>query len=228
MSTIGTASANGTAAGNATLSVPVGNGTMPSIMQNGTLPFGAENGTLPLGAHNGTLPFGAESAVNSAGTTSAGTVLPPSVEFSWSGYFEAIGIMLILLAALWGVLWLVRKYARFRFMPAPGSFPRNGLHIESQLPLGPRKGLFVVRFLNERLLLGVTDQSISLLKATPLHDPDRYEPDPDQPDSGKPDATKSSPDPHNSVDPRDAQAFARLLAAEQGNEGTPDVLPRKP
>jgi Flagellar biogenesis protein len=33
----------------------------------------------------------------------------------------------------------------------------------AQLPLGPRKGLMVVRFLNKRLLLGVTEQQISLL-----------------------------------------------------------------
>ena len=35
--------------------------------------------------------------------------------------------------------------------------------MEAQLPLGPRKGLMVVRFLNKRLLLGVTEQQISLL-----------------------------------------------------------------
>lgn len=208
---------------------------------NGTLPAVTSNGTLPAAFGNGTLPFGAEHATNATnalngGTAGASTVLPPSVEFSWSGYFEAIGIMLLLLAALWGVLWLIRKYAKFRFIPAPGSFPRNGLRIESQLPLGPRKGLFVVRFLNERLLLGVTDQSITLLQATPLHATE-----PDAPESNPPVCGKHNPDRHSvyPVNPDDAETFARLLVAEQalGNhpsedneshKGTPDELPRKP
>ena len=37
------------------------------------------------------------------------------------------------------------------------------------MPLGPRKGLMVVRFLNRRLLLGVTDQQITLLTEEDAH-----------------------------------------------------------
>ncbi len=84
--------------------------------------------------------------------------------FSWSGYFTAIGTLLILLALLWGLVWALRKSGRFNFIPRPGMFPRDGLRIEAQLPLGPRKGLTVVRFLNKRLLLGVTEQNITLLQ----------------------------------------------------------------
>ncbi len=84
--------------------------------------------------------------------------------FSWQGYFTAIGTLLILLAVLWGLVWAMRKSGRFNFMPRPGMFPRSGLCMEAQLPLGPRKGLVVVRFLDKRLLLGVTDQGITLLQ----------------------------------------------------------------
>ena len=35
--------------------------------------------------------------------------------------------------------------------------------MEAQMPLGPKKGLMVVRFLNKRLLLGVTEHQISLI-----------------------------------------------------------------
>ncbi|MDR0466262.1 MAG: flagellar biosynthetic protein FliO [Deltaproteobacteria bacterium] len=83
--------------------------------------------------------------------------------FSWSGYFYAIGALCLILGALWGVLWLMRRSGRFRFMPAHNTFPRESLRIEAQIPLGPRRGLMVVRFLNKRLLLGLSDQHINLL-----------------------------------------------------------------
>ncbi|MDO5484524.1 MAG: flagellar biosynthetic protein FliO [Desulfovibrionaceae bacterium] len=83
--------------------------------------------------------------------------------FSWSGYLEAVGILCFLLALLWLLVWVVRRYGRFSFMPRPGALPRGALVMEAQMPLGPRKGLMVVRFLNRRLLLGVTEQQITLL-----------------------------------------------------------------
>lgn len=83
--------------------------------------------------------------------------------FSWSGYIQAIGILFLLLALLWLVVWLLKRYGRFNFLPRPGSLPRDALLMEAQMPLGPRKGLMVVRFLNKRLLIGITDHQISLL-----------------------------------------------------------------
>lgn len=83
--------------------------------------------------------------------------------FSWGGYMQAVGILFLLLAVLWLLVWLVRRYGRFNFLPRPGALPRGALVMEAQMPLGPRKGLMVVRFLNRRLLLGVTDQQITLL-----------------------------------------------------------------
>ena len=93
--------------------------------------------------------------------------------FSWGGYVQAIGILCLLLAGLWFVLWLVRRYGRFNFLPKPGALPRGALVMEAQMPLGPRKGLMVVRFLNTRLLLGVTEQQICLLKEEEVHDAPR-------------------------------------------------------
>ena len=100
---------------------------------------------------------------------SAATSLGQS-SFSWGGYVQALGILCLLLAGLWFVLWLVRRYGRFNFLPRPGALPRGALVMEAQMPLGPRKGLMVVRFLNSRLLLGVTEQQICLLKEEELHD----------------------------------------------------------
>lgn len=125
------------------------------------------NGTSPVS--DSTL---LQSASDSAGQAAAHVASSVPVEgaFTWSGYFQAIGVLLLLLAILWGVVWAVRKYGRFSFLPQPGAFPRDGLRLEAQLPLGPRKGLMVVRFLNKRLLLGVTDHQITLLKETGEHD----------------------------------------------------------
>ena len=83
--------------------------------------------------------------------------------FSWGGYIQALGAVFLLLAFLWFMLWLLRRYGRFNFLPRPGSLPRDALIMEAQMPLGPRKGLTVVRFMGKRLLLGVTEQNITLL-----------------------------------------------------------------
>ena len=83
--------------------------------------------------------------------------------FSWGGYAQAVGILFLLVALLWLVVWVVRRFGKFNFLPRPGALPKGALVMEAQLPLGPRKGLMVVRFLNRRLLLGVTDQHITLL-----------------------------------------------------------------
>lgn len=83
--------------------------------------------------------------------------------FSWSSYIQAVGILFLLVAVLWLAVWLARRFGKFNFLPRPGALPRDALVMEAQLPLGPRKGLMVVRFLNRRLLLGVTDQQITLL-----------------------------------------------------------------
>ncbi len=113
-----------------------------------------------------TMTDAAGQVAGEAANQAATAPLAMESAFTWGGYFQAIGTLLILLALLWGVVWLVRRYGRFNFLPKPGAFPRDGLRLESQLPLGPRKGLMVVRFLNKRLLLGVTDHQITLLKET--------------------------------------------------------------
>lgn len=92
----------------------------------------------------------------------AGTGLGETA-FSWSGYIQALGVMCLLLALLWFLVWALRRYGKFNFLPRPGALPRDSLMMEAQMPLGPRKGLMVVRFMDRRLLLGVTDHRISLL-----------------------------------------------------------------
>lgn len=114
-------------------------------------------------------------AFASAANVGTNIASPPAAQaiaqssFSWGGYFQAIGILCLLLAALWFGVWLLRKYGRFNFLPKPGALPKGALMMEAQMPLGPRKGLMVVRFLNRRLLLGVTEHQISLLTEDNSH-----------------------------------------------------------
>lgn len=108
-------------------------------------------------------------AFESAANVGANIASPPAVQqaaqsaFSWGGYFQALGFLCLLLALLWFAVWLIRKYGKFNFLPKPGSFPKDSLVMEAQMPLGPKKGIMVVRFLDKRLLLGITEHQISLL-----------------------------------------------------------------
>ncbi len=135
-------------------------------------------------------------AAASAAAANAVPALPAGAAFSWSGYFEAVGILFLLLGLLWGAAWFIRRSGRWNFIPRPGTLPRDALFLETQLPLGAKKGLAVVRFLNSRLLLGITEQQITVLKETDIHDPQ--------------------------LDPHAARRFAQALD-EAGSE--PDAAP---
>lgn len=91
-----------------------------------------------------------------------------SYSFTWGAYFQTIGMLLLLLGLLWGCLWCVRRFGLSRRMASSTGLPRNALQIEAQLPLGARKGVMLVRCLDKRLLLGVTEQHITFLTEFPL------------------------------------------------------------
>ncbi|WP_374283515.1 flagellar biosynthetic protein FliO [Desulfovibrio sp.] len=127
----------------------------------------AAEGGLAGSAVRGTVGGAVGSAAQEAATAATAVAEPVTAlgqsSFSWGSYIQAVGILFLLVAVMWLAVWLARRYGKFNFLPRPGSLPRDALVMEAQLPLGPRKGLMVVRFLNKRLLLGVTDQQITLL-----------------------------------------------------------------
>ncbi len=84
-------------------------------------------------------------------------------DYSWGSYFEGIGLIVVLLIAMYALLWFLRKKGNGSFIPLPSRFTRNDLRIEAQLPLGPKKTLYVVKYLNKRLLIGTGEDSISLI-----------------------------------------------------------------
>lgn len=105
-----------------------------------------------------------DTIVDQAIHTASEVVTHADTTFSWSNYFQAIGFMCLLLAGLWGAVWLVRRYGKFNFIPSSTALPRDALRMESQLPLGAKKGLAVIKFLDRRLLIGITEKNIILLK----------------------------------------------------------------
>lgn len=167
----------------------------------GVLSFAARAARAETSDAGGGIAAAADAAA------AAGT---PAPLFSWGGYFQAIGFMCLLLALLWFAVWVVRRSGKFAFLPMPGALPRDALRMEAQLPLGAKKNLLVVRFLNKRLLLGVTDQRITLLKETELHD------DFEDTDSGE--RSRSTPEQPGSA--RNAGVFfASLLERARTGEG---------
>ena len=85
--------------------------------------------------------------------------------FSWAGYFQALAVLFLIIAVLFTALWFLRRKGGIRLLSSQGD-----LFVESRMVLGPRKQLIVVRFLNKRVLLGVTDQQITMLTELPTDD----------------------------------------------------------
>jgi flagellar protein FliO/FliZ len=80
------------------------------------------------------------------------------MDYNLSGYFMGLALLFAMLGLFWlGARYLKNKGAlRFYGLNA-------GLRVESRLPLGPKKNLLVVKYRDKRLLLGVTEQRITLL-----------------------------------------------------------------
>ena len=196
------------AAGAAGAAGPVGGGG--SVNATGAGTAGAAGGT----AQSGTL--------NSMGDDEYFKVAPKEEEaFSWSGYFIAVGGLLLVLAVLWMMVWLLRKRGAF---PGASLMNRNAFKVEATLPLGPKRCLMLVRFLNSRYLLGVTDQQITLIKELEEQDAQGNQSSKNVANKGSTAASagdradaKASGDPAPSTGPLD---FAQALHEEsQKNDG---------
>jgi flagellar protein FliO/FliZ len=108
-------------------------------------------------------------AVCWAGLALAQEVAPPTL--AESGLTAAIVKMLaalaLVLAVLVGLYWFVR-----RFLPGqtPGT-AGGGLRLVGRLPLGPKRGLALVEVAGRVLVVGLSEQNISLLAT--IDDPDQ-------------------------------------------------------
>ena len=109
-------------------------------------------------------------AAPAANATSAPGLSVPDAAFAWGGYFEALAWLCFALAVLWLVLWLIKRRG-FGF--SGDSTP--GMRIESRLALGPKKWIIITRYQDRRLILGVTEQQITLLSDLPVAPPEGSE-----------------------------------------------------
>ncbi|BBD09400.1 flagellar biosynthetic protein FliO [Desulfovibrio ferrophilus] len=73
---------------------------------------------------------------------------------------KVAGILCLMLAFIFAGFWLLKRYGHRAGL---GLLSQNDLKMEGQLALGPKKYVVVVRFLNKRMVLGVTDSHINLL-----------------------------------------------------------------
>lgn len=110
---------------------------------------------LPAGAS--AVP-GASSSAASSGDAVANSILGSTM----SGYFEILGYLLLVLGGVWLLLWLLRRGGVGMFSPE-----RQVMAIESRLSLGPKKWMVVTRVHGKRLVLGVTDHTITKLAELP-------------------------------------------------------------
>ncbi len=131
-----------------------------------------------LASANGTVRVLVSDAVNATVKAAPldgalNTLGRPDSLFSWGGYFQALAVLFLIVAALWVALWYLKRKGGFKILTMQGD-----LALESRMALGPKKALIVVRFLNKRVLLGVTDQQITMLTELPTDDEPSSQPAP--------------------------------------------------
>lgn len=101
------------------------------------------------------------------------TAVAPALAAPGPGFGDFITVaasLLLLLGVLYAGFWLLKRFGPRSALLGGG---RGPLKMEGHLALGPRRSVVVVRFLNKRLVLGVTDHSINLLhEADDDHDRD--------------------------------------------------------
>lgn len=106
---------------------------------------------VPVANSAGQVPSAATSVSNDA---VANSILGSTM----TGYFEMMGYLLLILAGVWLLLCLLRRGGVGLFSPE-----RQVMAVESRLALGPKKWMIVARVHGRRLVLGVTDHTVSML-----------------------------------------------------------------
>ncbi len=81
----------------------------------------------------------------------------------YSMVFQMAGGLFLVLALLLLASYFLRRYGH---KLGVGANRRTGLELLGQLPLGPRRGVAVVRYLDRVLVLGVTEHQVNLLTET--------------------------------------------------------------
>ncbi len=83
----------------------------------------------------------------------------PTWDFGFAA-LKMVGGLFLVLGLLFLLLYLLKRYGHKAGLTRRLS---SDLVLMGQLALGPRKSVVVVRYLNKEMVLGVTDNSITLL-----------------------------------------------------------------
>jgi flagellar biosynthetic protein FliO len=75
--------------------------------------------------------------------------------------FRTVGALLLIVGLILAAAWGMRRFSGGRFMNKDGEAPQ--LAVLSTVPLGDRRSLSIVKFGERTLLLGSTQQAITLL-----------------------------------------------------------------
>lgn len=140
--------------------VPPGSAAAPALPPLSPKAASDQNAAAQVAATQTAAPK-ATAAKAAAGQNDSSAAVPlPDLNIAWGGYFQALALLCLVLAALWALLWFFKRRGGL------GGFMLSGspvMRIESRLALGPKKWIIVTRYLDRRLVIGVTDQAISLL-----------------------------------------------------------------
>ncbi|GHV50392.1 flagellar protein [Deltaproteobacteria bacterium] len=121
-----------------------------------------EDAAAAASANSADTVVGQSASAGDAVSSALSTFSQPGGAFSWGGYFEALAILFLVVAVLWFALWYLKRKGGFNLLTKQGD-----LSIVNRLSLGPKKSLVVVRFLNKQVMLGVTDQRITMIMELP-------------------------------------------------------------
>lgn len=174
----------------------------------GAMPFAAP--PVPAGAPAPALPPAAPlQQINPAPVQqqSSGLFSVPDVNLSWKGYFEALAILCFVLVGFIAILWLLKRFTRGGLRLSSNA---RELRIENRMALGPKKWIMVVTFMDRRLLLGVTEQRITLLTELPADSaPEKAAP-------GAPQGLRMRKGGGKDEQPSSADPFAKFFDEEKG------------
>jgi flagellar protein FliO/FliZ len=106
--------------------------------------------------------YAAEAAAPRFAAPGAASSLPAS---GASGIGQVTFALLLVLAAVFGVAWMLK---RLRAVTGAGA---NGIEVLAQTSLGSKERAVIVRVGDERLLLGVASGQVTLLKSLPAQAP---------------------------------------------------------
>lgn len=89
----------------------------------------------------------------------------------WGGFFSALIVTVVSLAVVLGLAWIVilmlKKIQDRSFGETPGAEGGRPLRFIRALPLGPRERVALIEAEGERLLVGVSAGSVTLIARWP-------------------------------------------------------------